>query len=390
MINCINFTENRSAKKTNFTGLATVARIIPYEATDVFVKIFKEKTPATFLTTLSKLLKRSANELQSIYGIKDPKGLDEKFKVLKTSAQKLAELKKMNPAINEELSPLLKGGFETMFLNFLAKEGFIDEKNIFKNLPAKLAVLKKGERTIDDNLSKLADKVIVTQGVKLSNPTAKKAVVLGLQDENLNLSADEITINNSVLDKLRAKKEIIGSNISGNLAASENEGINLHKKSEIKNLFANKRIRVENHTGERLTTISGYTVVNGEKNVIGEILTQQALEAKNLSAHSINCTEGSINISGKANNISLIHAQNDIKARNLETKDITAVTRDVELSGNSKVTGYINARKFIPIGENITVLKPVRGINASTSMSFFIKNLLNKTRRLQSGKNDIA
>lgn len=347
MISSVNFSVANPPKLV-ITGLAKIVKQVPYQSSDV-IRGLKKKPDAPFVEVLASVFKRSVDDIKSIFDIKDVQGLDSRFNLLKKWAS--------------------EKGFKDVVSQFLQKENFVNGDNVVEKLPSRLAILAKGKDEINNDLTKLADKVVLQKGAKFAKVEGKELILKNIISKKMTISAKKV-IGADLKFKIISADTVHGRNFKGEIIGYLDEDYN----TLLKELSGETVVKKE----------QGYTTLFG-KNKVDSIIMEGPIKAENLTAGNISSFEGGAEISGKKNKIRKIWLHKGLKGENLKVKTVTVVDGDVELSGKSRVSRSLRANRLKTKGNDVLVLNPIE-LYTEASPLFLLKNwvkLLKKRREIK-------
>lgn len=441
MINKLGITNDKTknkAKQQNFTGNIGVIKKEMYIANDIFVKLFEKKSEKPFIEILSKLTRKSTNEIKQAFNFNDEKiqTLNESFRKITNDVTALGEFKQKSPELFKKAN-LEEMNFHDAITNFLKKEGITDSENKFDKLPAKLMVIGKGETTIADdlNLMSVTDKVVLRKGAELTSLSGQKVVVQDFDDSysSINISSNkDLVISNSKVGTLSSLKHLYGSNlnttgdvhaktsiigknfdvdgyltsqygsldlkgtnkISGEVRAlnhirgnnfevgghlTSDEGfIDLKGTNKIgKDAYAKSSIAGENFdVGGNLTSANSFVNLKGTNKIGRDVDAKRNISCENIEVGgSLTSKDWFVDLNGTSKIGQNIKAKSSVNAENIKVDgNVTSENGFVTVEGAGKIGGNVKAKTFNP-SQNTIVLGST---NASTSIVFRIKNLFNK------------
>lgn len=338
MIDKVGYAGNAYKKQPNFTGNAQIVRKEMYSVAGNFEKLFNrvsKKSNSSFLDTLTIIFKRPQEEIAKIFSIKNVEKLNDTFK----SSQ--GTLKQ-----------------------FLEENGFVNKEGVFDKLPAKLAVLENGDDFVDENLAKLADKVVIKGGEFIVEERLKgnRVVIRNLQDSGIDIFAKTINAKNAELGKLITSGNVYAHNVRAyRVKAGDSAYVNNYSGGKI---TARGDVKGTNFDFD----MHGFNSVNAGSSAYlsnysgGSI--KAGLDVKMSGQKSdvwgfggIKAENGFIKILGDKNSIDgKIVAKKDFVGENLDTcGSITSQNGSVEIYGtHSNIGGNILAGTYVE-GENINV-----------------------------------
>jgi hypothetical protein len=334
MINKINSTDAITAKNssvkaaTTFTGSAQVVKKEMYAVTDTFAKLVEKRTNkgVSLTETLSKLLRRPAEELKRALNIEDMEKFNAKFKL--------------------DSEDLMNKKFKNSLTEFLKEKNIISKDNEFQSLPAKMLVLKKGDAQIDDLITG-ADRIVLHNGVGAKAVKGKRVIIRNL-DNKMDVKGEYVNVKDSILSDVTSTTDIYGKNLSSKKATSEVGGVYLSgEANNVETLAGNWSIEANNLSSKTTTSEFGGVSLKGEANNVETLTAQKSIISTNLTSKTSTAKEGGVSLKGEANNVETLTAKGDISASNLTSKIATSEEGGVYLKGKTNNVATLLAKEDI-------------------------------------------
>lgn len=361
-------------QKVSFQGYGKVDSMLKYGLNRLDVEtLMRTGYKERLFDALADLTSRSTDEFKKVFDISDEKAV----------------------AIQSEFDVLRKKPME--ICDFLRKHQFIDGKNNFRLLPAKNATIRPGTDFIDDDLSRLADEVLIHGDVDFNQINANKITATGLSNRDLVIRAKEGFITDSTYHSGVFTKLVGWNHNAQNLSV-----VSCHKlggQNQIKSILVYQDAKFQNITADsivfpngpvegkvydpekfgRLIIGSKSVPTDGAVNKVRNLSGAVDLDAQNLRVDEIIMPEeAKLSVGGNNNYIGALTGGRKIELENVEFgKFYTANDSVIKVTGNdNKIFGELNGGRLKVLGKCV-VEDPLHNLNFEhLSLGFVLKAIV--------------
>lgn len=343
MINKISSAENRYKKPVKFTGYATVTKKSMHTVNDLFVGKILMHPELKFIDNLAMTLRKPTSTLKEALNISAEKEL-ELNKIFDNQIDDTFKLVESMPdSSDEDVAVAMDKQFKDGILNLLKKENFINDKNEFFTLPARTAVLKEGTDYIPDDLSLLADRVIVKGNVNFKDMFGGFIALNNVKNSKLYVQAETVFANNSSLNSIITEIGSYGKNIKAHLVQSDGE-INILGENKIDRVWADGKIDIAKLIAKKMRSEKESITIHGDSKV-DFIDVFKNFEAKdNLTSNKITTQVGEVKLLGEQNNVQTIESVGNVEARNLTSDIVDSYKGTIVVKGLKNELNQVKAK----------------------------------------------
>lgn len=159
---------------------------------------------------------------------------EEILKTLKMGPSQKAKCDRELDGFIKSSEKLSKTDFCKAFGQFLQERGIVDKDNFFQAFPARIIKIGKGNNTIRSDFRMLAASVDIKGATFDDEPVIANQLWLdGINNPNLDITADQMIVADSKLGRIKTKKDIFACGI------------------EAKSIDAGTKVRIDGTTGDK-------------------------------------------------------------------------------------------------------------------------------------------